>query len=152
MAEDTASEQGTEGTTQTPPAEASGQERTFTQAELDERVRDRLKRERAKYAGYVDGSKVEEANARADKAEAELADLKAKEKRHQLVADVADKAGVPVEVVSMLVGTDADELAAQVDRLLELLPAYPTRTDDGGSHRVAAKTNEDRFADALFGR
>lgn len=91
----------------------------------------------------------ERATRRAERAEAELSELKAKAERAEAVAAVAGKAGVPAEVVSMLNGSDADELGKQVERLLKLLPAYPTRTDDGGSRAAAKKTNADRFAEAF---
>ena len=91
----------------------------------------------------------EKATRRAERAEAELNELKAKAERAETVASVADKANVPAEVVAMLNGSDADELVKQVERLLKLLPAYPTRTDDGGGRAAAKKTNAERFAEAL---
>ena len=96
-------------------------------------------------------SEQEKATKRAEKAEAELNELKARAERAETVAAVADKANVPAEVVAMLNGSDADELKEQVDRLLKLLPAYPTRTDDGGGKSTAKKSKADRFAEALFG-
>lgn len=79
----------------------------------------------------------EKAVKRAEKAEAELQALRAKAERAETVASVADRANVPAEVVGMLSGKDAEELTAQVARLMKLLPAYPTRTDDGGSAKPA---------------
>lgn len=96
-------------------------------------------------------SEQERATKRVEKAEAELAQLKADAQRAADVAAAAEGAGVPLEVAQMLNGRDADELAAQARRLLELLPAYPTRIDDGGTRAAAKKTNADRFAEALFG-
>lgn len=93
----------------------------------------------------------EKATKRAERAEAELNELKARAERAETVQAVADEANVPAEVVSMLNGSDADELAKQVERLLKLLPAYPTRTDDGGGKAAAKKDNAERFADQLFG-
>ena len=94
----------------------------------------------------------EKANKRAEKAEAELSELKAAAARAEAVAAVADAAGVPTEFVAMLSGKDADELSKQVRRALELLPAYPTRTDDGGTKAAAKKDPAERFAEQLFGR
>ncbi len=91
----------------------------------------------------------EKANKRVEKAEAELSELKAKAERAETVAAVADEANIPAEVVQMLNGGDADELKAQVERLLKLLPAYPTRTDDGGTKAVAKKSTADQFAEAI---
>lgn len=98
-------------------------------------------------------SEQEKAVKRAEKAEAELSQLKAAAERAEWIARVADGAGVASEVVSMLNGSDEGELSEQVERLLKLLPAYPTRTDDGGGagSSAAKKTNADRFAEALFG-
>jgi len=91
----------------------------------------------------------ERATRRAEAAEAELSELKAKAERAETVCAVADAANVPAEVVSMLNGSDADELKSQVERLLKMLPAYPTRSDGGGTSAVAKKSNADRFAEAL---
>ena len=92
------------------------------------------------------------ATERAERAEAELATYKAAEERARVVADVAGATGMPSDVVSLLNGRDADELAEQVERIKKLLPAYPTRTDDGGQKSAAAKkTNAERFAEAIGG-
>lgn len=97
-------------------------------------------------------SEQEKAVRRAEAAEAELSELKARAERAETVAKVADAANVPAEVVDMLTGSDADELKAQVERLLKLLPAYPTRTDDGGGNVVAKRDSAERFAEQLFGK
>ena len=91
----------------------------------------------------------EKAVKRAEKAEAELQALKAEAERAAVVSSVADDANVPSEVVAMLNGADEEELRKQVARLMKLLPAYPSRTDDGGGKAVAKKSNADRFAEAL---
>ena len=102
--------------------------------------------EQLKAANLAEQEKEKE---RADKAEAELNELKAQAERAELIASVADKANVPTEFVQMLNGADADELAAQVERALKLLPAYPTRTDDGGTSAVAKKSTAQQFAGAI---
>lgn len=91
----------------------------------------------------------EKAVKRAEKAEAELQALKAEAERAAVVSSIADDANVPSEVVAMLNGADEEELRKQVARLMKLLPAYPSRTDDGGGKAVAKKSNADRFAEAL---
>ncbi|PWL79016.1 MAG: hypothetical protein DBY20_03830 [Coriobacteriia bacterium] len=97
-------------------------------------------------------TELEKAQARAEAAENEAAQLKASQERAQAVAHVADAAKVPHEFVAMLSGKDADELAEQVERALKLLPAYPTRTDDGGTGGAAKKKDKaDKFFDGLFG-
>ena len=97
-------------------------------------------------------TELEKAQARAKAAEDEAAQLKASQERATAVAQVADEAKVPHEFVAMLSGKDEDELAGQVKRALEILPAYPARTDDGGTGGAAKKKdNADRFHEALFG-
>lgn len=83
------------------------------------------------------------------KAQAELDEMRATAARQAAIASVADAANVPTEVVSMLNGSDADELLAQAKRLLKLMPVHPTRTDDGGGSATAKKTNAQLFAEAL---
>ena len=97
-------------------------------------------------------SELEKAQKRAEAAEDEAARLKADRERADAVSQVADESNVPVEFVSMLSGKDADELAGQVKRILEILPAYPARTDDGGTGGASKKKkdNADRFFDNLF--
>jgi hypothetical protein len=143
--------QGTTGTAQTAAAAQSG-ERTFSQAEVNRMVGDARQKERAKYAGYVDADELQAAKAEAEKAAKELADLRAATERQQAVSKVADEMGIPTEVVGMLNGANEEELAKQVRRILKVLPAYPVRTDEGGTANVAAaKTNAQRFASMLDG-
>lgn len=146
MADET---QATEGTTQQTGSADQSAPRTFTQDEVNRLVGDARMRERRKYEGYVDGSEVEDLKAQAAAAQKELDDLKAQAARQEAIATVADKAGVPTEVVSMLNGADADELAEQVKKLLKLLSVHPTRTDDGGTSVTAKRSNAELFAEAL---
>lgn len=89
------------------------------------------------------------ATERAERAEAELEKLKADAERARIVADVSSKHGIPADLVAMLNGADADELAEQVERIKKALLSAPTRTDDGGGRTVAKKSIEDRFAENL---
>lgn len=146
MADET---QATEGTTQQTGSADQSAPRTFTQDEVNRLVGDARMRERRKYEGYVDGSEVEDLKAKAEAAQRELEDLKTQAARQEAIATVADKAGVPTEVVAMLNGADADELADQVKRLMKLLPVHPTRTDDGGANVTAKTTNAQRFAEIV---
>ena len=95
-------------------------------------------------------SEQEKANKRAEKAEAELNELKAKALLDEAASAAADELNVPVEAVKLLIGcTDPDELKPRMERLLKVLPAYPTRTDDGGTKAVAKKSTAQQFADAI---
>lgn len=94
-------------------------------------------------------SEQEKAIARAEKAEAELQQLKANAERADMCARVASKTKLPLEVVQTLNGEDEDSLTQQATALKKLLPNYPNREDDGGGNTNAKKTNADRFAEAL---
>ena len=135
---------------QTGAAAQSG-ERTFTQEEVNRMVGDARVKERRKYEGYVDGEAAKEAAERAEKAEAELAQLKADAQRAKDVSAAAESAGIPLEVAQMLNGKDADELLEQAKKLLKLMPVHPTRTDDGGGRAAVKKTAADTFAELLGG-
>ena len=143
--------QATEGTTddQTGAAAQSG-ERTFTQEEVNRLVGEARKKARQQFDGFVEGKRMEEATERAQRAEEELERLKAEAQRAADVRATAEKAGIPIEVAQMLNGSSADELLEQAKRLLKLMPAHPTRTDDGGaSGATAKKSNAELFAKAL---
>lgn len=143
------STQATEVNGETGAAAQSGQERTFTQEDVNRLVGEARTKERRKYEGFVDGSKVAELQAQAESAQRELDELRAQQARTEAVATAAGKAGVPVEVIQMLNGTDADALTEQAKQLLKLLPVHPTRTDDGGARATAKKTNAQLFAEAI---
>lgn len=113
-------------TPQTPPAAtpvADGKEPTFTQADLDRIVRDRVKREREKFADYDElRSKAEGAKTAEDRLadlEKRLAEADAREKRSQLVATIAGthKITDPEDIRLFLTGQDEDTLTAQAKRL-----------------------------------
>ncbi len=94
-------------------------------------------------------SEQEKAIARAEKAEAELQQLRAQSERAQMAQRVAAKTKLPLEVVQALNGEDEDALTSQANSLKKLFPNYPDREDDGGGNTNAKKTNADRFAENL---
>lgn len=94
-------------------------------------------------------SEQEKAVARAEKAEAELKKLQAKAAHDEVVAKVAAKTKLPLEIVQTLNGEDEETLTAQANALKKVLPSHPTREDDGGGKTDAKKTNADRFAEAF---
>lgn len=120
MSEDTTTP--AEGGTTTP----SGAEKTFTQADVERIIADRLKRERDKYADYDDlKAKAAEADTsrsdlqkltdRVTAAEKRAADAEAK----QLRAEVAQAKGLSAAQAKRLTGTSKEELEADADELLE---------------------------------
>lgn len=156
--------QGTEGTTTTPAGEGTGQtaaaaqsgstERTYTQAEMDAAieglfsqadvdgiVKDRLRKERAKYEGYAQYKADAEAHAdydevvaARDRALADVERLTASAARRDLVDKVSAATGVPG---SLLKGETEDELTASAEAVKAYAgsqaPAYPQDKGGGAS-------------------
>lgn len=136
---------GTEGTTQTGAAAQSGQERTFTQQEVNSLVGAARQKERSKYADYDDLKAQAAAHADYDEVVAERDRLKAAEARQALVAKVAAESGVPASLVAMLDGADEESLAAQAAELAKALKskAYPN-VDDNGTGKPAITADDIR--------
>lgn len=129
--------------TQGAPAENA--ERTFTQSELDAIVRDRLRRERDKYADYADlqtkakaydeaqeaaKSELQKAVERAERAEAELTTMKQEQERSALVARLAAEKGVSAEMLARMAG-DVAENAEWLAAHEAAKSKYPSVTDRG---------------------
>jgi hypothetical protein len=120
--------------------------KTFTQAELDAVVKDRLKREREKYSDYEDlkakaakFDEAEEANKtelqkvteRAKALEDELNGLKEAEKLRTMRAEVAKETGIPA---NLLTGNTEDECKAQAEAIKAFAQpqGYPKVRDSSG--------------------
>jgi hypothetical protein len=100
--------------------------KTFTQQEVDAIVRDRLTRERAKYADYDDlKTKAAEADKSAtqlDKIQQQLqavSERAEKSERAATIREVADELGISVKQASRLSGKSKDELLADGREFLE---------------------------------
>lgn len=108
----------------TPEADPSKEpEQTFTQADVDRIVKERVQRERAKYADYDDlkakaGEKVtlEERVAEIERT------AKASEER-ALRAEVANAKGLTPSQAKRLIGATREELEADADELLKDISA-----------------------------
>lgn len=152
----------TEGTTQAAAAEQPGQqarlytedqmrrmlEGRFTQEQLDGIVKDRVRKERAKYEGYAKYKADAEAHAdyddvvaARDKALAEVERLSASAARRDLVDKVSAETGVPG---ALLKGDTEEELTASAEAVKAFAgaqqPAYPQ--DKGGGANPAPFTKE----------
>lgn len=149
MSEDTTTPP--EGGTTTP----SGAEKTFTQADVERIIADRLKRERDKYADYDDlKAKAAEADTsksdlqkltdRVAAAEKRAADAEAK----QLRAEVAQAKGLSAAQAKRLTGTSKEELEADADELLE---AFGGGKKDDPKPDEGDKSGDDE-APSFFGR
>lgn len=131
---------------------------TFTQEEVDRMIRDRLKRERERFADY-DDLKVKAEGAKS--VEQQLADLKtqnAKILRDNLAARIAARHGIaPEDVDLFLTGSDEDTLTAQAKRLAErdlaVKKSGPVVPNEGTASRNnnSADSAQRDFARRLFG-
>ena len=127
--------------------EAQTQEqKTFTQAELDAVVKDRLKREREKYADFdalkakaakldeleaANKSELEKATEKAAALQAQLDGIKKAEELREMRTKIATENNVPIE---LLTGVTEEECQTQADKVKEMLSAsgVPVAVRDGG--------------------
>ncbi|MCD0450774.1 DUF4355 domain-containing protein [Actinocorallia sp. API 0066] len=111
----------------TPPA---GGDKTFTQADLDRLIAERLKREREKYADYDElKQRAQAADQAADSSKTELQKLTARveaaEKKaaaselKALKSEIAQAKGLTPSQARRLQGSTREELEADADDLLE---------------------------------
>lgn len=136
-------------------------ERTFTQAEMDAIIGDRLKRERAKYSDYDDlkakataydaaeeanKSDLQKANEKAESLQAQLDALTKANRERELRERISSETGVPA---NLLRGGNEDDLRAQAEGIKGFATAskasYPT-VKDGGETSVPSVTKEQILA------
>lgn len=150
-----------QGTETQATEEASTEQKTFTQDEMNKFISERVQRERAKYADYEalkekaakydqneEASKTElqKATEKAKKLEDELNSLKKAKEVESVRSTVAEKIGVPA---SLLHGTTEEECTEQAKAILAFAKStgYP-EVKDGGETRVTGKhSTADQFAD-----
>ena len=136
-------------------------ERTFTQAELDQIIQDRLQRERNKYSDYdamrekaarldeiEEASKTElqKATERAEKLESELTQLKHAEEVRQIRDKVATDTGVPAHLLS---GDTEEACTEQAKAIMKFKSdtGYPAIKDAGEIQNTIKGTTRQQFAD-----
>lgn len=135
------------------------QEKTFTQAELDKIVGERLAREREKYSDYetfkekasrfdsleeANKTELQKATEKAAKLETELSALKKEREVRELRENVAKETGIPV---NLLTGNTADECKAQAEAIKAFAtPSYPTVMDHGELQRQPQGNTKEQFA------
>ena len=111
-----------EGDGNDPPAGGDGGGETFTQADVDRIVADRLKREReatrTKYADYDDLKKRAEGATTLEQRVAQLEQQGKQSEERALRAEVANAKGLTATQAKRLVGTTREELEADADELL----------------------------------
>lgn len=133
--------------------------KTFTQAELDAIVQDRVKRERAKYDGFEDfkakaqkydeqeeanKSELQKAQERALELEEKLKKKEHEESIREMKKKVADELKVPAD---LLTGETEDECRTQAQAIMSFATSqgYPTVKDAGESNPVNKKSTRDQF-------
>ena len=145
-----------------PTIQEEREERTFTQSEMDAIIRDRLARERGKYADYdAVKAKAEQFDAaqEADRSELQRALERATELQTQVdamnranaVRAVRDKVsaatGVPAGLLS---GESEEDCTAQAQAILEFAkPGYPS-VRDGGEADARRREQQDDGVMAAF--
>ena len=137
------------------------EEKTFTQAEVDAIVGDRLKRDRQKYADYdalkekaekydkleeENKSELQRAVERANAAQTELDALKSANAIRDIRDKVAEETGLPV---SLLTATTEEDCKAQAQAILDYAKptGYPQVKDGGEVSRTGKMTTKQQFAE-----
>lgn len=132
------------------------QEQTFTQKQLDDIVKDRLTRERAKFADYAElkskaeGSKTLEERLASLEGELTTANAKA------LRSDIAAKHGISAEDRDLfLTGSDEETLTAQAERLAareaDRKKHGNVARKEGNTKTTGDRGDEHDFVSELFG-
>ena len=131
-----------ENNTQEQPAAS---ERTFTQAEMDSIIGERLKRAREKYADYdelkakaakfdeaeeASKSELQKAVEERDKYKAELDKMKAEAARAEQVAKVAAEQGVDAALLARMSG-DVEDNAKFLKQQMDAQPKHGAAPDNG---------------------
>ena len=113
---------------------AEGEQKTFSQEEVDSIVAERLKRDRQKYADYdelkqkaskfdemqeANKTELQKATERAEKAEKEIADMKQANSIREIRSKISKETGVPE---NLLTGNTEDDCKTQA----EAIKAYAT--------------------------
>lgn len=118
-------------------------ERTFTQAEVNAIVADRLSRERSKYADYDElkarASELQQANARADALQGQLDSLAKANALQAMRGRVSTQTGVPTE---LLTGETEEECTEQASKIKQYAaPSYPIIRDGGEPYHTPSVPN-----------
>lgn len=136
-------------------------EKTFTQAEVDAIVSDRLKRDRAKYGDFeaikakadkfdqleeANKTELQKAIERGDALQVELDKLKGANAVRDLRIKVAEETGLPVK---LLTGSTEDECREQAQAILAYAKpsGYPHVRDAGEVRNTSGGTNGEKFKD-----
>ncbi len=140
-----------------PATEETAAPETFTQSDVDRIVRERVQRERAKYADYdALKAKAEGAKSVEDRL-AEMEQRTAAAEASALRSDVAARYGISaVDRDLLLTGTDVETLEAQAKRLAEQESERKKKANivprEGNNPKASGGDEEREFVRHLFGR
>ncbi len=134
----------------------TGTTETFTQADVDRIVRERVQRERAKYADY-DELKAKAAGVKTvEDRLAEMEKRTAAAEASALRSDVAARHGISAEDRDLLLtGTDAETLESQAKRIAEASERKKKANivpREGNNPKATGGDEEREFVRKLFGR
>lgn len=135
--------------------------RTFTQAEMNAIITDRLSRERSKYADYdalkakadqfdaaqeAGKTELQKANEKAAKLQAQVDSLTRANTLREVRSKVAAETGVPAD---LLLGDTEEACRAQAEAILRFAKpgGYPAVKDGGDPHKNPTGSTSQQFAD-----
>ena len=149
-------------TTAEASTEVLGESKSFTQEEVNDIVKDRLLRERSKYADYEDlkrkaleFDKIEEASKtelekvteRATALQLELDGLKKAEAVRLIREEVATETGVPVHLLTAETKEDCEAQAKAIMSFAKPDTGYPHVKDGGEVTKSPTGSIEEQFAE-----
>ena len=140
--------------------QSTSEDKTFTQAEVNKIVQERVLKEKAKYEGFADlkekaakfdaleeQSKTElrKAQEKADKLQKELDGIKTEKALSEMRSKVATDTGVPAE---LLTGENEEACVAQAQAILSFASTkgYPSVRDGGETLNVGKPSVSQQFA------
>ncbi len=132
-------------------------ERTFSQAEVDAIIGDRLKREREKYADYAEAKTKAaayddmvkakgETQAEAEQLKARIAEMQKTIEARDVRDKVAADTGVPVSLLTADTEEECKKQAAALLAFRGAAPKYPNVPDGGETPKPGGGTTRQQFA------
>ena len=132
-------------------------ERTFSQAEVDAIIGDRLKREREKFADYADLQKKAtaydemvktsgEAQKEAETLKAQLAEMQKTISKRDARDKVAAETGVPANLLTADTEEELQKQAAAILAFRGQVPKYPNVPDGGETPKPTDGSTRQQFA------
>lgn len=137
-------------------------EKTFTQAELNAIVADRLSRERGKYSDYEElkskaaqfdaaeearKSELQKATEKAEALQKQLDEINQANSIRAMREKAAKETGLPADMIEFLTGADEEACLSQAKKLMERVKAsgFPS-VKDSGETRTPGVTKADILA------